>query len=81
MNNPPLTDEMAEAVRLAVMTTYSMTEDEQQAAALAVHRAVTDRAVRVEVLANVARQAIKDFRDEMAARARMVRIEIGPLAP
>ena len=65
-------DEMAEAVRLALLTTYSMTEDEQRAAERAVRRAATDRDVRVEVFANVARQAIADQRADRAARVRMV---------
>ena len=65
-------DEMAEAVRLALLTTYSMSEDEQRAAERAVRRAATDRDVRVEVFANVARQAIADQRADRAARVRMV---------
>ena len=64
--------EMDEAVRLALLTTYSMTEDEQRAAERAVRRAATDRDVRVEVFANVARQAIADQRADRAARVRMV---------
>ena len=63
--------EMDEAVRLALLTTYSMTEDEQRAAERAVRRAATDRDVRVEVFANVARQAIADQRADRAARVRM----------
>ena len=75
MNAPDLTPEMAEAVRQAVMTTYSMTDDEHLAAARAVHRAVTDRDVRIEVLANVAKQAIHDARVERQARARILAAE------
>lgn len=74
--------EMAEAVRLALLSTYSMTQDEQQAAERAVRRAATDRDVRIEVFANVARQAISDARAERAARMRMVpRDPAVPTAP
>ena len=51
---------------------HRVARDLQRAAERAVRRAATDRDVRVEVFANVARQAIADQRADRAARVRMV---------